>query len=176
MCLSNCKTCKFATKERHHPIDIGCAIAPSYWEMWNRLKGLSESSIQSMPIEPCREFEQSDELKLETLQITLTRQQWQAIASVSNAPKNFIQQVFSSLGLESPTPTSLISMIPVESSNIQAIGYNPTERLLQVDFHSGRSYQYYGVAPQTFQDFLDTSSKGRFFNAQIKGCYLFDEI
>jgi hypothetical protein len=174
MCLSNCSECKFAARERHHPTDIGCAIAPTYWEMWNRLKDLSVSRIGSMPIESCREFEESEEMKPLTLSITLTRQQWQAIATNRNVPEDFTQQVLSSIGLESSANT--ITMSPVSSSNIQAIGYNPTERLLQVDFHSGRSYQYYGVLPQTFQDFLNTSSKGRFFNAQIKGCYLFDEI
>jgi hypothetical protein len=174
MCLSNCYDCKFVTKELHHSTDIGCAIVPAYWEMWYRLKDLPTSSIGCMPIEPCWEFEESEEMKALTLSITLTRQQWQLIATNRNAPEDFTQQVLSSIGLESSANT--ITMIPVSSSNIQAIGYNPTERLLQVDFHSGRSYQYYGVLPQTFQDFLNTSSKGRFFNAQIKGCYLFDEI
>lgn len=176
MCLSECSNCKYAAKKLHHPTDIGCAIAPAYREMWNRLKDLSVSSIGCMPIEPCWEFEESEEMKPLTLSITLTRQQWQAIATVRNAPENFIQQVFSSLGLESPTPTSPISMIPVSSSNIQAIGYNPSEQLLQVNFHSGHGYHYSNVPSQTFQEFLNAYSKGRYLNTQIKGRYSHQQI
>lgn len=174
MCLSDCSRCKFATRSRHHVTDIGCAIAPAYWEMWNRLKDLSAPSIGCMPIESCREFEGSEDMKPLTLTLTLTRQQWQIIATVRNAPEPFTQQVFSSLGLEAPSNS--ISMISVESSNIEAIGYNSTQRLLQVNFHSGHGYHYFQVPPQTFQEFLHTHSKGRFLNAHIKSYYTYQQI
>lgn len=174
MCLSECSNCKYAIQQLHHLTDIGCALAPAYWEMWNRLKDLSASSIGCMPIEPCREFEELEEIKQMTLSITLTRQQWQALAVSPNAPEEFAQQVFSHPSLE--PLTNSISVELVSSSNIRAIGYNRRQSILQVNFHSGHGYQYFNVPQPIFEEFLQAYSKGRFFNSQIKNHYRYQQI
>ena len=64
-----------------------------------------------------------------------------------------------------------IRMIPVDSSNIAAIGYSAVCRVLQVDFLTGRRYRYHDVPSQVFDGFLAASSKGRFLNNFIKPEY-----
>ncbi len=60
---------------------------------------------------------------------------------------------------------------PVESSNVAAVGYDVDEAVLEVTFHSGGVYRYYGVQESVFQRFLHASSKGKFFHQNIKGKY-----
>jgi hypothetical protein len=61
-----------------------------------------------------------------------------------------------------------ITMIPVSSSNIAAIGYSPNYQVLKVDFLKGNSYRYFDVPPLVFQAFLEAPSKGGFLNSVIK--------
>ena len=61
-----------------------------------------------------------------------------------------------------------IRMIPVDSSNIAAIGYSDVCRVLQVDFLIGKRYRYQDVPSQVFDRFLAAPSKGRFLNSVIK--------
>lgn len=66
-----------------------------------------------------------------------------------------------------------ISMLPVQSSNIAAIGYSDVCQVLQIDFVNGTRYRYLDVPSQVFQGFLNAPSKGRFLNNIIKTEYSF---
>lgn len=60
----------------------------------------------------------------------------------------------------------------VESSNVEAIGYDPGTQELYVRFlKSGLTYIYYGVDEWVFQEFLQADSKGIFLNERIKPSY-----
>lgn len=61
-----------------------------------------------------------------------------------------------------------IDMIPVDSSNIAAIGYSDALRILQVDFLTGSRYRYFDVPSQVFQGFLVAPSKGQYLNQVVK--------
>ena len=58
---------------------------------------------------------------------------------------------------------------PVTSSNIQSIGYDPATQTLEVGFHHGGVYQYFGVPESEFKGLMAASSKGSFLAARIKG-------
>lgn len=60
----------------------------------------------------------------------------------------------------------------VESSNIAAIGYDAESRTLQVDFKTGKRYQYQNVPPETFAEFKAADSVGKYLAAQIKNAFL----
>lgn len=63
---------------------------------------------------------------------------------------------------------------PVESSHIVAVGYDPENMLLEVEFlgKQGNSvYVYRGVQPQVYEAFMTAESIGRFFAQSIKGKY-----
>lgn len=60
----------------------------------------------------------------------------------------------------------------VDSSNIEAIGYDSDNQELHVRFlKSGETYVYYGVDEWVFQEFLQADSKGRYLNANIRDSY-----
>lgn len=63
-------------------------------------------------------------------------------------------------------------MIPVQSSSVEAIGYDARARALYVRFLKlGRTYRYAGVTAQVYQELMRAESKGRFVNIRIKPNY-----
>lgn len=66
--------------------------------------------------------------------------------------------------------------IQVASRTVAAIGYDPESQTLEVEFTSGRVYQYKDVPPEVARAFLCASSKGRYFNGNIKNFYATIEI
>ena len=65
----------------------------------------------------------------------------------------------------------------VDSSNIEAIGYDVNAQELHVRFQrSGETYVYYTVEDWVFQEFLQAGSKGAYLNAKIKGRYEYGKL
>jgi hypothetical protein len=65
----------------------------------------------------------------------------------------------------------------VESSNVEAIGYDPAAQQLHVRFlKSGLTYVYYDVEEWVFQEFLQADSKGIFLNERVKPGYQFGKL
>lgn len=62
-------------------------------------------------------------------------------------------------------------MIYVDSSNIEAIGYDDEAQELHVQFLSGETYIYHGVPREIFDDMVNAPSKGSYFNREVKGVY-----
>jgi hypothetical protein len=61
----------------------------------------------------------------------------------------------------------------VESSVIRAVGHT---RVLEVEFESGRVYQYYDVPENVYNEMLASDSKGRYFNQHIRGKFPYQEV
>lgn len=64
-------------------------------------------------------------------------------------------------------------MTYVDSSNIEAIGYEDNTQELHVQFLSGGYYIYHDVPRQIFDDLMSAPSKGSFLNREVKGVYQF---
>jgi hypothetical protein len=64
----------------------------------------------------------------------------------------------------------------VSSSVIASAGYKARTRSLEIEFVSGRIYQYLGVDRRTHDELLAAPSKGTYFNAHIKDEYAFVRI
>ena len=60
-----------------------------------------------------------------------------------------------------------MQMHTVESSNIRAIGYDPTTQRLDIEFKLG-TYQYSNVPQEVFDTLMAADSKGSYLNAVIK--------
>lgn len=58
-----------------------------------------------------------------------------------------------------------------ESSNISNIAYDKEARVLQIDFHAGTRYQYYGVEPEKAGQLFEAESKGKYFTSAVKPNY-----
>jgi len=68
-------------------------------------------------------------------------------------------------------------MIFVDSSNVEAIGYDSATRELHVRFvKSGETYVYYEVEEWVFEDFKIADSKGTFDNTNLKGRYNYGKL
>jgi len=68
-------------------------------------------------------------------------------------------------------PAKGITLIPVESSMVNSVGYDEERRLLQVMFTSGQVYCYQGVPPKVFRGLLEAESKGQYMRAYIIDVY-----
>jgi hypothetical protein len=62
-------------------------------------------------------------------------------------------------------------MLPIESSAIEALDYEPTRCKLFVTFSGGATYSYAGVPAVKWRDLLAAESRGRFVNTVIKPHY-----
>lgn len=68
-------------------------------------------------------------------------------------------------------------MVFVDSSSIEAIGYDAETAELHVRFlQGGETYVYSGVEPETFDEFMRVDSKGRYYNANIRPRYGFYKL
>lgn len=65
----------------------------------------------------------------------------------------------------------------VDSSNIEAIGYDTATQELHVRFlKSGETYVYYSVEEWVFNEIMQADSKGIYLNDNIKGRYEYGKI
>lgn len=70
-----------------------------------------------------------------------------------------------------------IDMIPVQSTNVAAIGFDPVARLLLVEFKkSGQRYAYHGVTEEEFNGMLGAPSAGQYLNQVIKPKYGVEKV
>jgi hypothetical protein len=67
-------------------------------------------------------------------------------------------------------------MIPVDSSNIESVGYDPSDRELYVRFLGNRTYVYSDVPAELHEELLRAPSKGSLLNRAIKGAYAYREL
>ena len=69
----------------------------------------------------------------------------------------------------------MMEMQPVASTNIVAIGYDPQNEILAVQFKKG-IYHYNGFPEHLFQAFQEAPSKGKFLRAYILNQYPYDKV
>lgn len=62
-----------------------------------------------------------------------------------------------------------IKMTSIKSTSISEIGYK--RRTMQVKFRNGKLYEFKKVPRIQFDEFVGSSSKGKFFNQTIKSNY-----
>lgn len=61
-----------------------------------------------------------------------------------------------------------ITMTPVRSTDLKAIGHNPETSILHITFGDGSTYGYSGVPRVIFDGLENTASKGQYFYRHIK--------
>jgi hypothetical protein len=62
-----------------------------------------------------------------------------------------------------------ITREPIESSNLESLGYDPVRRQLAIAFKSGALFHYADVDPDTAAALYCADSRGAFFSQNIKG-------
>ena len=69
-----------------------------------------------------------------------------------------------------------IDMIPVDSSNVESVGYDENEQILYVRFLTGATYIYKGVNNYEFEGLLSAPSVGSYLHRNIKNNYPYERI
>ncbi|MDR6940484.1 KTSC domain-containing protein [Mucilaginibacter pocheonensis] len=60
----------------------------------------------------------------------------------------------------------------VNSSALNSLGYDPSARILEVEFRdSGGIWQYFGFTTTAYKKFINSESLGNYFVTKIKGKY-----
>jgi len=62
-------------------------------------------------------------------------------------------------------------MVPVDSSNVVAIGYDDGSQELYIQYMNGGTYVYAQVPSVTHQELMNADSKGGYMNREIKPNY-----
>ena len=65
---------------------------------------------------------------------------------------------------------------PVKSSNINAIGYDPTSSVLEIEFRTGGIYRYFGVPDTIYRALVTAPSIGAFFQKRIRDTYRCEQV
>lgn len=61
--------------------------------------------------------------------------------------------------------------VPVKSSAIESIGYDPASQLLQVKMKGGKTYDYPGVSAADHEAFMKSDSLGKHLASHIRPKY-----
>lgn len=69
-----------------------------------------------------------------------------------------------------------IDMKNLTSSQIKSVGYDIDLGDMYVEFHNGKVYKYVDVPEWTYNAFLRAESPGRFFHAEIKNHFDYENV
>lgn len=69
-----------------------------------------------------------------------------------------------------------MNTISVNSSTIEAIGYDTASEKLSVKFKSGDIYEYLNVPHYVYQAVIESDSIGRALNSEVKGIYDYSKL
>lgn len=64
----------------------------------------------------------------------------------------------------------------VSSSNIASVGYDNTTEVLEVEFLNGSVYEYRNVPTVVYEELMNASSHGSYFNREIRMSYPYEKI
>lgn len=70
----------------------------------------------------------------------------------------------------------MAEMIPVKSSNLAGIAYEPQQQVLTVWFLNGTIYNYYDVPNSVWVSFVNADSKGKYLASQIKNRFSYERV
>jgi len=65
-----------------------------------------------------------------------------------------------------------ITLLPVTSSNVEAVGYDRATQTLRIVYIRGGTWDYAGVEPGVYERLLRAPSKGKFIAQSVKPAYL----
>lgn len=66
--------------------------------------------------------------------------------------------------------------LPVNSSNINSIGYDDELKVLEIEFEDCSIYQYFSVPSYEYNNLISADSHGSYLSKNIKDSYEFERI
>lgn len=61
-----------------------------------------------------------------------------------------------------------MNRIPVTSSNVKSVGYDPSNKVLEVEFKNGGIFHYHEITPTQHKELMSASSIGSYLHKNIK--------
>ena len=74
------------------------------------------------------------------------------------------------------TTLQLPPMVPVGSSNLKEIGYDPNTQDLYIRFQNSNLFKYENVPQHIWDDFFVADSMGTYFHVMIKGAFISSRV
>lgn len=74
------------------------------------------------------------------------------------------------------TYQSIMKLQPVESSTIEAVGYDETTSTLEVVFNSGKIYRYFEVPNNVYLELMASDSKGSYMLSNVIDCFPYEQV
>lgn len=62
-----------------------------------------------------------------------------------------------------------IELEPIESSNLEALGYNVKKQIAALKFKNGHIFHYVGMTPEQFLEWYGAESKGGWYARNVRG-------
>ena len=69
-----------------------------------------------------------------------------------------------------------MNLVKVESSNLEAVGYDQDTQEMTVEFKGGGLYKYKDVPFEVYTELMDADSIGQLFHKLIRGNYEFEKL
>ena len=66
--------------------------------------------------------------------------------------------------------------VPLESTLLAWASYDPVPARLEIQFRNGERYLYFRVPPACYQQLLQASSKGDYFNRNIRNRFPYQHL
>ncbi len=61
----------------------------------------------------------------------------------------------------------------ISSTSIRSVGYDPDQKMLEIEFQSGEVYDFHDVPQEVYRDLMQAESHGQFFQQNIREKYPF---
>jgi hypothetical protein len=71
---------------------------------------------------------------------------------------------------------SMPEMTPVQSSNVDSVGYDASTQTVYVKFLDGKLYTYKGVPEPEYQGLLNAPSVGSYLHRNFRNVYPYERI
>lgn len=69
-----------------------------------------------------------------------------------------------------------MNRVPVSSSNVDSVGYDPETMTLEIEFKNGAVYQYFDVPDMEHRNLVSADSVGTYLNRNIKNLYRYSKL
>lgn len=69
-----------------------------------------------------------------------------------------------------------MKMIDIDSSMLMAVGYDPATQTLRAVFNSGKTYNYFKVPQEVYDQLMDSDSKGGYMRDLIIDQYPYEQV
>ena len=71
---------------------------------------------------------------------------------------------------------SRMERIKVQSSNLESVGYDLINKILEIGFYDGAVYHYFDVPPKVYKGLMEAGSKGTYHHRFIRKGFRYSQV